>query len=142
MDALRAARLNPSGRAVLSLRLERPDFAPEFSARTPRRARRVDPHRHAEVCADELLDRIHRANLPLHDIRLINWPGDRVRFFGSLHHALEAQPEWEIEAKLPEDLILLKTTTSKWHANRIAVLLGLLEHNRSTGDGRDLQMVP
>lgn len=89
-----------------------------------------------EDCANAFLDRTYRADLPraldvqalpLHDMRLMDWPGDPEFVSGFLHQALEAEPEWEIEKKLAEGLTLLKTTTSQWNASRQAVLVRLLQ---------------
>jgi hypothetical protein len=86
-------------------------------------------------CADAFLDRTHRADLPraldleglpVHDVRLMDWPADPGFASGFLHIALEAQPEWAIERKLPEGLTLLKTTTSGWDAGKEAVLASLV----------------
>jgi hypothetical protein len=90
-------------------------------------------------CPEAFLNRTHRAHLPraldlqglpVHDVRIMDWPTDPDFASGILHLALEAQPEWEIEKKLPEGLTLLKTTTSRWDAAKEAVLERLLSEWR------------
>ncbi len=89
-----------------------------------------------EDCLNAFLDRTHRGDLPraldlqtlpLHDMRLMDWPSDPEFVSGFVHQALEAEPEWEIENKLAEGLTLLKTTTSQWNSSREAVLLKMLQ---------------
>jgi hypothetical protein len=92
-----------------------------------------------EDCADAFLDRTHRVHLPralgldglpVHDVRLMDWPTEPDVASGVLHIALEARAEWDVEKKLLEGLTLLKTTTAGWDSARKAVLERLLREWR------------
>jgi hypothetical protein len=86
-------------------------------------------------CADRFLDRIHRTTLPpaldiegqpVHDFRLMDWPGDPDSVPNYVHLALEAQQSWKIEQKLREGLTIVKTATDDWDTADEAVLKRVL----------------
>jgi len=92
-----------------------------------------------EDCAEAFLERTHRADLPraldaqglpVHDVRLMDWPDDPEFVPGFLHLALDARPEWRLEMKIPEGLTLLKTTTSGWDTGKEVVLRRILSEWR------------